>query len=190
MEAFTSYLLQFGQLNQQQLNLIVSCAEEEHLKANEILSEAGNISKKLAYVLEGVMMISYYNSKGEEIVHHFVDENHFAVDIESFNYQTASMVYIKAVTDCKLITFSHKKWHDLRSTIIGFDSIIDKVVSKTLLDKVNIIRPMLSVDAKSRYENLLRDYPLLVNRIPLVYIASFLGITASTLSRIRSSFRK
>jgi len=186
MEALVRYLLQFGHLNAQQIDLIKANIQSVVLLKDEYFSEAGKTAKRLAFLQDGIMMICYYNHKGEEVVHHFVDENHFVVDLESFNHQTVSMIYIKAITDCSLITFTHKQWHELRSTIIGFDAIMEKITVKTLLDKVNSIKPMLSLDAKNRYENFLTDYPNLANRVPLVYVASFLGITPSSLSRIRN----
>lgn len=190
MEALVRYLLQFGHLNAQQIDLIKANTQRVVLPKDEYFSEAGKTAKRLAFLQEGVMMICYYNHKGEEVVHHFVDENHFVVDLESFNHQTASMIYVKAVIDCSLLTFTYKQWHELRSTIIGFDAIMEKITIKTLLDKVNTIRPMLSLDAKDRYQNFLKDYPNLVNRIPLVYVASFLGMTPSSLSRIRNKMSR
>ncbi|SJN45848.1 Crp/Fnr family transcriptional regulator [Sphingobacterium sp. JB170] len=186
MEALVKYLLRFGHLNEQQIELIKANAEVVVMSKEEYFSEAGKTAKKVGFLQEGVMMICYYNNKGEEIVHHFINEDHFVVDLESFNYQTASMIYIKAVTDCTLLTFTHKRWNELLSTIMGFDELINKITVKTLLEKVNIIKPMLTVDAKDRYNNFLKDYPNLANRIPLVYVASFLGITPSSLSRIRN----
>ncbi|PJR04051.1 Crp/Fnr family transcriptional regulator [Avrilella dinanensis] len=189
MEELVSYLLQFGQLNQQQIDLVKAKAEEKCLLKGEYFSEAGKVAKHIAFVQEGVLMICYYNNKGEEIVHHFVDENHFVVDLESFNHKILSMIYIRAVTDCQLISFSHESFKELSATIIDWDKIINKITIKTLLDKVNLIQPKLNTDAKTRYLDFLQNFPNLANRVPLVYIASYLGITATSLSRIRKNIR-
>ncbi|MEN2399308.1 Crp/Fnr family transcriptional regulator [Flavobacterium sp. MC2016-06] len=187
MEELIGYLLQFGQLNQQQIELVISKGEEKTLSKGVYFSEAGKIANHIGFVVEGVLMICYYNKKGEEIVHHFVDESHFVVDLESFNHKIASVVYIQAVTDCKLITFSYENFKKLSETIIVWDEIIHKITIKTLLDKVNVIQPKLNTDAKNRYMDFLKNYPRLANRIPLTYIASYLGITATSLSRIRKN---
>ncbi|MDE1192704.1 MAG: cyclic nucleotide-binding domain-containing protein [Arachidicoccus sp.] len=151
MEELISYLLQFGQLNPQQIELVKTKAEEKFLPKGESFSEAGKIAKQIAFVQEGVLMICYYNNKGEEIVHHFVDENHFTVDLDSFNHKIASTVYIRAVTDCQLISFSYDSFKTLSETIIDWDKIIHKITVKTLLDKVNLAQPKLGTDAKTRY---------------------------------------
>jgi len=76
---------------------------------------------------------------------------------------------------------------ELSSTIINWDAIINKIISKALMNKVNLISPMIAEDATERYLTFLKNFPLLVNRIPLSYIASYLGITQSSLSRIRKN---
>lgn len=190
MEDLISYLLQFGHLNQQQIDLIKAKASERNLPKGSYFSEAGKIAKHIGFVTEGVLMICYYNNKGEEIVHHFVDENHFVVDLESFNHGIPSMIYIQAVTDCKLITLSQENFQELSKTIIDWDKIISKVTIKTLLDKVNVVQPKLNTDAKTRYLDFLKNFPNLANRVPLVYVSSYLGITATSLSRIRKNIRQ
>ncbi|PUZ21553.1 cAMP-binding domain of CRP or a regulatory subunit of cAMP-dependent protein kinases [Chitinophaga costaii] len=189
MEALINYLLQFGPLNLQQIELIKKKAEEKKVAKGEYFLEAGKIARHIGFVKEGVLMICYYNNKGEEIVHHFVDENHFVADVESFIHQMTSMIYIRAVTDCQLISFSYDNFKALSETIIDWDKIMHKVTIKTLLDKVNVVQPMLSTDAQTRYTTFLQNFPNLANRIPLIYIASYVGITPTSLSRIRKNMR-
>jgi len=185
MEQLIDYLLQFGQLNEKQIALVKAKANNIFLSKNAYFSEAGKIASQLAFVQEGVLRVCYYNNKGEEITHHFTDENHFIVDLDSFNHKVPSLVYIQAVTDCKLTVFTAEEMKDLYSTIITWEEIINKITTKTLLDKVNMIKPMLNADGKTKYLDFLENFPNLVNRIPLVLLSSYLGITQSSLSRIR-----
>jgi CRP-like cAMP-binding protein len=185
MKALINYLLQFGQLNPQQIDLIKSKAEEVILKKNNYFSEAGKIARQVAFVTDGILRVCYYNNKGEEITRYFIDENNFAVDLNSYTTQIPSSEYIQAVTDCKLIVFSAEALKELSLTIIGWDKISSQVTSKALIEKVNRISPMLAESAKSRYLNFLNKFPQLANRIPLSLLASYLGITQSSLSRIR-----
>ncbi|RZK24946.1 MAG: Crp/Fnr family transcriptional regulator [Flavobacterium sp.] len=189
MEQLVSYLLQFGQLNEKQIALVKAKANFIVLTKNAYFSEAGKISRQLAFVQEGVLRVCFYNNKGEEITHHFTDENHFIVDLNSLNHKVPSLVYIQAVTDCKLIVFTVEGLRDLSSTIITWDDIINKITTKTLLDKVNMIKPMLNANGKTKYLDFLENFPHLINRIPLVLLASYLGITQSSLSRIRRKIK-
>jgi hypothetical protein len=63
------------------------------------------------------------------------------------------------------------------------------MTSRHLMEKLARISPMLAQDATTRYREFLDNYPQLANRIPLSYLASFLGITQSSLSRIRKNIR-
>jgi CRP-like cAMP-binding protein len=185
MEALINYLLHFGQLNQQQINLIKSTIKIVELKKDDYFSEAGKIAKQVAFVYEGILRVCYYSNKGEEITRYFIDENNFAVDLNSFSTQIPSSEYIQAITDCKLIIFSSEAIKELSLTITTWDSIINKITAKSLMEKVNRISPMLAEDATARYLNFLDKFPHLANRIPLSFLASYLGITQSSLSRIR-----
>jgi hypothetical protein len=74
-------------------------------------------------------------------------------------------------------------------TIIDWDKIIAKITAKGLSEKVNKISPMMAEDATERYLKFFDNFPTLANRIPLSYLASYLGITQSSLSRIRKNIR-
>ncbi len=189
MENLINYLLQFGQLNQQQIDLIKSKAKVIQLKKEDYFSEAGKIVRQVAFVYNGILRVCYYNNKGEEITRYFIEENNFAVDLNCFNNQIPSSEYIQAVTDCQLIVFSAKDLNDLSLTIIGWDKVISQITAKSLIEKVNRISPMLAEDAKERYISFLDKFPQLANRIPLSLLASYLGITQSSLSRIRKNIR-
>ena len=184
-----NYLLQFGELNQQQIDLVRSKAKAIELKKGDYFSEAGKIAKQVAFVDNGILRVCYFNNKGEEITRYFIDENNFAVDLNSFSYQIPSSEYVQAVTDCKLFVFSAKDLKELSIAIITWDSIISQITAKSLIEKVNRISPMLAEDAKSRYIGFLDKFPQLANRIPLSLLASYLGITQSSLSRIRKNIR-
>lgn len=185
MEKLIKYLLQFGQLNEQQIELIKSKVKERHLKKDEYFSEAGKIPNEVMFLLEGVLRVCYYNSKGDEITKFFVDENHLAADLHNYSYKTPSSEYVQAITDCKMLVFTREVMEELSSTIIIWDDIISKVVQKGLMEKIGKLSPMLAEDAATRYREFLNRFPGLINRIPLSYVASFLGITQSSLSRIR-----
>ena len=187
MDKLITYLLEFGQLNQQQIDLIKRKAQVLELKKGDCLSEAGKIPKQVAFIEKGILRVCYYNSNGDEITKYFIDENNFAVDINSFNQKIPSSEYVQAVTDCTLFVFSTESLNDLSATIIQWYGIIYKITEKALVEKVNKLSPMLAEDAKTRYLNFLEKFPNLANRIPLSYLASYLGITQSSLSRIRKS---
>lgn len=189
MEALINYLLQFGHLNQQQIELVKSKAVFRETKKDEYYQEAGKIPREVIFLTEGIFRICYYNNKGEDITKYFIDENHFVVDINSFNQGIPSAEYVQAVTDCTYFVLSQEALNELSMTIIEWDKIIAKITAKGLAEKVNKISPMMSENATERYLKFLTNFPTLANRIPLSYLASYLGITQSSLSRIRKNNR-
>lgn len=189
MKEFIDYILQFGDLNRQQIDLITSKATRLNLRKDEYFSEAGKIPKQVGFILKGVVRFCYYNNKGQEITHHFVDENNFVSDQQKFEAQMIASDYIEAVTDCELLVFSKKDWDEIGNTIVGWDAITGLIVKNCLLKTIERRSPLVSEDATTRYLTFMEKFPLLVNRIPLSYIASYLGITQQSLSRIRKSIR-
>lgn len=189
MKELIDYILRFGNLNPRQTDLISSKATEVLVPKEAYFSEAGKIARKVGFIIDGVMRVCYYNNKGEEITKYFIEENNLVVDLESFDNQIPSSAYVQAITDCKLIVFSKNDWDELLHTIIGWDAIVRKIISKALLQKVERRSPLVAEDATTRYLTFMEKYPALVNRIPLSYLASYLGITQSSLSRIRKNIR-
>jgi CRP-like cAMP-binding protein len=185
MEKLIDYLLQFGSLNDQQIVLIKKHATELLLHEGDYFSEAGKIANKVGFILEGVIRVSYYNKDGEDVTRYFIDEDNFVVDLNSFDNAIPSSEYVQAVTACRFLVFSKQNWEDLSRTIIGWDAIVAKITSKGLLQKIERISPLIAEDAATRYRTFLERYPGIANRVALVFIASYLGITPSSLSRIR-----
>jgi CRP-like cAMP-binding protein len=185
MKEFIEYILQFGNLNQQQIDLISKKATVIEIKKDEYFSEAGKIAQQV--VLDGIVRVCYYNNKGEEITKYFIDENNLVVDLESFDNEIPSSAYVQAVMDTKILVFSKKNWIELFNIIVGWEAIVYKLVSHALRQKVERRSPLVTEDAKARYLKFLEIYPNIVNRVPLSFVASYLGITQSSLSRIRKN---
>jgi CRP-like cAMP-binding protein len=123
MEELINLLLQFGDLNKQQIDLILSKARVIELKKDEYFSEAGKIPRYVGFVLEGVFRFCYYNNRNEEITNYFIDENNFVVDNQRFESQVEAVEYIQAVTDSKVLVFTRKDWDEISNTIISFEMI-------------------------------------------------------------------
>lgn len=188
MKELIEYILQFGNLNKQQIDFIQTKVREVELQKEEYFSEAGKIPRQVGFVVDGIIRGCYYNNKGEEITRCFISENSLVADYVNFDAGTSSAEYLQACTDCKLIVFSKESWEELSHTIVGWDTIKNKMVQKCMYQKSRK-GPVISQDATTRYREFMENYPSLVNRIPLAYIASYLGVTQQSLSRIRKNIR-
>jgi len=186
MNALVDYILQFGNLNKQQIDLILSKTAELYLKKGEYFSEAGKIPGQVGFIVEGVIRGCYYNNKGEEVTRCLIAENSLVADYLNFEAGIISTEYLQACIDCRLLVFSKPDWEELSNIIIGWDGIKGKMVQLCMYQKSRKA-PVVSQDASARYLDFLKNYPSLVNRIPLVHIASYIGVTQQSLSRIRKN---
>lgn len=188
MNALIEHILQWSHLDQYQIDLIKGKTTAIELQKDQYFSEAGKTPRQVGFIVEGVIRGCYYNNKGEEITRWFVDENNLVVDYVNFEANMASSEYLHAVTNCKLLVFSKQNWEDLSHAMAGWDNIKNKMVQNCLFHKSRK-GPVVSQDATTRYLEFLKNYPSLLNRVPLAYIASYLGVTQQSLSRIRRNIR-
>lgn len=188
MEELIQYILKFGNLNKQQIELVTEKGKPLSLKKDAYFSEAGKIPRQVGFVINGVIRGCYYNNKGEEITRCFISENSLVCDYVNFEGNTSSAEYLQAVTDCDLIVFSKNDWEELSHIIVGWDNIKNKMVQLCMYQKSRK-GPVISEDATTRYLAFLENYPTIINRVPLAYIASYLGVTQQSLSRIRKNIR-
>lgn len=189
MEKFIDFVLQFGNLNKQQIDLITSKANELELRKEEYYWEAGKTVKQIGFLTEGVIRVFYYNNKGEEITRYFIDENHLILSGNTIDEIYTPSEYLSAITNCKLVVFSRQDWKEISQTIIGWDNILQKIIAKHHSEKIARRSELVSQDGTERYLDFIQKFPTLVNRVPLSFIASYLGITQSSLSRIRKNIR-
>lgn len=183
MNEFTAYILKFGNLDKSQIDLISGKANEITLTKKNYFVEAGKVLHQVGFIIDGILRVCYYNNKGEEITKIFLEENHLIYNLNN----VPSTEYIQAATNARLLVFSNADWKEITESITHWDHLIQKIANKSLAQKLERVSPLISQDATTRYVEFMKKYPTLVNRIPLSYIASYIGVTQQSLSRIRKS---
>jgi CRP-like cAMP-binding protein len=189
MKNLIDYISQFGSLNTSQIEMFLAKARVLNLRKDKCFSEPGKVARRFGFLMEGVVRVYDNGSDGEELTKYFIEEHNILVDLNSFDNKIPASVYLQAVTDCEIIFFSKEDWEDLLHTIDGLDNIVNKIISKAMFQKVVRLSALASEDGTTRYLSFLNKYPNLVNRIPLSYVASYLRVTQSSLSRIRKGIR-
>lgn len=188
--SFFKTIEKFGRFTNSEKEFISNSFNTVSLKKGSHYLENGKVCSSIGFVIRGILRIYYTNPDGEEITRYFVKENQFAVNLESFNQRLASKENIQAVTPCLLISITYNDFEKLKTRITGWEKITQKVIESSLLEKLRLRNPMIIENAKTRYENFMKEQSEIAQRVPLIYIASYLGITPQSLSRIRKSIAR
>jgi CRP-like cAMP-binding protein len=190
MNVFLAYALQFGRLDQQQQDLIAQKSTRVTLRKGDYFVDTGTIAQRVGFVEAGVLRVYSSTEAGEESTRYFIEEGHPILDVrEPGADHPASPCLVQAVTDCRLVVFTAQQWQTFFRLIPGWDTIVHKIVAQAMREKMERVLPMVGQDAATRYTFFLTKYPQLANRVPLAYLASYLGMTPSSLSRVRKYIR-
>lgn len=154
-------------------------------KKGEIVVREGQFSKKAYIIVQGCAR-AYYLKGGKDISDWFSFENEIMAAIVSFFSEEPSPHYVEFVEDSVVIEFSKETVDRLSNKYHDFERFISTVVTQTMLGLCERLYTIQFNKADDRYKHLLNIYPEITNRIPLTHIASYLGITLETLSRIRN----
>ncbi|PCI35438.1 MAG: Crp/Fnr family transcriptional regulator [Flavobacteriaceae bacterium] len=170
----------------EQLQIIRNAFEKETLTKGHRLISEGETCKKLYYLETGLARSYYSNDKGKEITVWFFNEDNFLVGMDSFFNQRASIYATELLEDCTLYSISYEKLHDLFDQYHLMERFGRVMITKIMGSMVDRLSAIQFQTAQERYDFMVKTYPKIVYRAPLGTIASYLGITQETLSRIRS----
>ncbi len=169
--------------------LIIQSFEQRELKEGDCLLQSGDIAKNLFFIAAGVLRIVTTNERGVEATCFFLKENQFCTILNSFNNEVAAPEGIQAACDSVVLVISKTTLLALYKQIPYLKALIDQVMQQTLLDKIQTRNAYLGYDAATRYRLFLTRQPDIALKVPLNDIASYLGITPQSLSRIRKQKR-
>ncbi len=155
-------------------------------KKGDMILEFGSVCDHIYFVNRGVIRIFYYKD-GKEITEWLADEKQFFFSIVSFFEDRPSRLIIEALEDCEIIQLSKEGLESLKRSNLEVANLIIGFYSTSLILSQKRMESLQFESASKRYQNLLREHPNLVGKVPLQHVASFLGITQETLSRIRAS---
>lgn len=159
--------------------------QRREIPAKEILLNEGEKSKKAFFIEKGCLRLCF-NNNGKDITFQFFFENEFVSSIESFIGSEPNMFTIESI-EPSIIHFISKK--DFESVLRDSESIkrqFEKLTFQKLVQYQKLFLSRIKDNPEKRYAELLKTNPEIILRVPQHYIASFLGITSVSLSRIRN----
>jgi len=148
------------------------------------LAEEGKIAKELYFILKGLVRL-YYTKDGEEVTGFIFKEHLFASSYDSFLRQAPSIQTLETLEECELLVISKKGVDRLYETLPKMQVLGRKVAEQRFINAQQILSSFILETPEERYRRFERQHGDLLLRVPHHIIASYLGITPVSLSRIR-----
>ncbi|HET9824049.1 MAG TPA: Crp/Fnr family transcriptional regulator [Chitinophagaceae bacterium] len=187
-EVLVAYLRQRMPLSAEHVSLIESTLIPKYLEKGEILLREGEIAKYGAFVAKGCLRSYVVDNKGKEHIVQFAPENWWLSDTNSLFHQTPTPFFIDALEPTDVLLLDAPSHLKLVQLIPGYGASFQAGFQKHVASKDHRIIATLTATAEERFENFLKTYPTIAQRVPQHMLASYLGVTPETLSRIRKKW--
>nr|WP_321354353.1 Crp/Fnr family transcriptional regulator [uncultured Draconibacterium sp.] len=174
----------FG-LSNERLDEIAALFAETELNKGAYFIKTGQHCNKLSFIKSGFIRV-YSKLNDREVTQWIGGKDYFLTELNSFLFDHPARWNIMALTDCKLYTLDKANYRRLKEMVPNWDEIEKKIIAGCFVTLENRIFDQLSLSAEERYNKLFQQNKELLNQVPLQYIASMLGMSPETFSRIRN----
>jgi CRP-like cAMP-binding protein len=171
-------------------DLCIRYFEPVHFAKGRTIEEEGKIPRYLYFIVSGYVRLFHYNDKGDEVTTHINCPPMFITSYSHFINQTRSGESLECITACELLRISKPHLDLVVDQSAAFKNFSISVYQQSITYNENRSKELASLIAEQRYEQLVENYPQILQRVPLQYIASFLGMNPKSLSRIRKQIMK
>ena len=179
------YFKKFNPLSKEAETAIAEISSIVTIKKNKDLQPIGHTCKTIYFIKKGVARI-YYLKDGIDITEGFFFENSIIARVESLFTGKPSLKAIQILEDAEIIAINANQLFKLYDSFPEIERLFRKIFEAAYVDTVNRIEGIQFHTAEERYKALLKEAPNVLMRVSLKYVASYLGITQVSLSRIRS----
>ncbi|MEO8412894.1 MAG: Crp/Fnr family transcriptional regulator [Ginsengibacter sp.] len=173
-------------VTEEEFNFCKTLFLPKKLRKRQYLLQEGDVSKYTAFVSKGIIRSYTVDNKGTEHILQFAFEGWWIADLYSFLTDEPSIYNMEALEDCELLLITKPSWDSLLQKVPAFERYFRILIQNNLIATQRRLMGTLSETAEEKYTNLLHNFPGCLQRLPQHMIASYLGITRETLSRIRS----
>ncbi|GAO43053.1 Crp/Fnr family transcriptional regulator [Flavihumibacter petaseus] len=172
-------------LTREEEELIKQYLTPKKLRRKQYLLQEGDVCKYICIVEKGAMKAYVLNESGDERIVGFALEGWTIGDLSSFIKQEPATLNIDALEDCELVLISKAAHDELIRLVPKYETYIRILMTDAYMALQKRTAIMISMSLEEQYKALLEMYPAVVQRVPQHMIASFMGLTPETLSRVR-----
>jgi CRP-like cAMP-binding protein len=184
-EPLFAYFERSFKLTEEDKSIVRTVVTPMKLKKGEFFQRQGEVARLGAFVCKGFLRSYVIDTKGKEHIIQFAPENWWISDKLGMSKDTPATYFIDAIEDSELLTTDMQGHLTMLEKVAGYGASFQKGMQKrTAAKDIRIVHSLTST-AEERYNDFLATYPTIAQRVPQHMLASYLGITPETLSRIR-----
>ena len=180
--AFLNSIIPLSVELQQHLSIIL---KQKEYKKKSLLLQAGQISKNIFFIEKGLTRC-FYLKETTEVCSWFMKEGDVIISVESFFKQLPSYESVQALEDTLVYYIDYEELQYIYRNFLEFNFIARVLTEKYYTLAEQRLFSLRMQKASERYQHILKNFPELIQRVPSTYLASYLGITLETLSRIKA----
>jgi CRP-like cAMP-binding protein len=184
-EILQTYLQARATFTDQEFTVIRTLFRPRSLRAGESLHHAGQVAKHAAFVARGCLRSYVIDPKGKEHIVMFAPETWWLADNISLATKTPSPYFVDAIEDSDVLLIDPAAHEQLVEKVPGYAAAFRKGLQRHAATKDQRIVKSLSSSAEERYLDFVATYPSIATRVPQWMVASYLGVSPETISRIR-----
>ncbi|HEY9046406.1 MAG TPA: Crp/Fnr family transcriptional regulator [Ohtaekwangia sp.] len=190
LDVFHTYIRSRITISDEELKSIDAACTLKKLRKKQYLLQEGDVWQYNAFVAKGCVRTYRVDERGGEHVIQFSVENWWTGDRESLLTGKPSRCNIDAIEDSEIILIKKHDFDMLCKTIPALNEMVNMILQRSFNTAQNRIHASISLSAEEKYRDFIEKYPGLVNRVPQGMIASYLGISPETLSRVRNQMSR
>ncbi|HTB99467.1 MAG TPA: Crp/Fnr family transcriptional regulator [Ferruginibacter sp.] len=189
-EVFKKYLAEKSIINEDEFKLIMSLSTLKNIKRREYLLKEGSVWKLNVFICKGCLRLYRKSNDGTENIMQFAIESWWIGDRESLTTGLPSKCNIDALEDTEVLIWTKDDYDYLLSKIPELRAFKERLLARSFDSSQNRVHTAISFTAEEKIQKFKDDYSEIYNRVPLHMVASYLGITRETLSRITNRIEK
>lgn len=174
-------------LSEDDKQLLKAHFKPKKLRKRQYFLQEGDVCKNIGFIVKGSARTFTVDEKGHEHVLKLSLENWWLADFESFYLLTPSRFNIEALEDLEVLQSTHHQIEEFLKHIPAFAAMANVISQNYTIANQKRMQAAMSYTAEERFEDLINNYPQFIQRFPQNMIASYLGLSPETLSRIRKN---
>jgi CRP-like cAMP-binding protein len=172
-------------LTEEERELIRNYLTLKKLRKRQFLLQEGDVCKSVAFVEKGALRLYKVTENGTEYIVQFALEGQLLTDLYSFFVNEPSIYNIDSIEDSELVLITRSASDELRKLSPKYQEFIFQETSEAYIQLERRMTSVISLSLEERYQELTTNYPNIIQRLPQHMIASYMGLTPETLSRVR-----